>query len=84
MPTAKQSSSNAQASAEATLEAMAGLYLVSRSHAASGVGVGSLSRFTALRSLYLRNAEHSTLCPTHPPLPTGLRHGARRCEHASP
>ena len=64
-----------QATSEATLEVMAGLHLPLRSPA-SEAPLGSLSRFTALRSLHLRQAHDVTLTPGHPALPTGLRHVA--------
>ena len=52
-----------------SLEEMDGLY-VRRS--------GSLDHFTALRSLYLRQATNSNIAPKHPLLPAGLRRGAAR------
>jgi len=37
------------------------------------IPVGSLARFTALRSLYLRRADQNSMRTTALPLPTGLR-----------
>ena len=39
---------------------------------------GSLSRFTALRSLHLWRADDGNMIPNHPPLPTSLRCDAAR------
>ncbi len=68
-----------QGKSRASLKEMHGLYVRSN---------GSLEHFTALRSLYLREATRNNLMPMHPVLSAGLRCGAAhaplwRCRAAS-
>lgn len=54
-----------------------GLHLLrGETRSALDVGTGSLARFSALRTLYLRQAAVHTMIPCHPRLPTGLRYVA--------
>jgi len=73
---------SSQAASEASLEELIGLHLHRNTPASFGEGCGTLTRFSALRSLYLRRADISTMLSVctdynYPPLPTGLRRG--RC-----
>ncbi len=68
-----------QTASESTLEEAEGVYVHMREPDWSSEVLGSMARFTQLRSLWLRQANRLTLSEGFPGVPANLRHGACWC-----
>ncbi len=68
-----------QTASESTLEEAEGVYIHMREHTWPAEVLGSMARFTKLRSLWLRQANRNTLSGGTPGMPASLRHGTCQC-----